>query len=467
MREVLMPGQRIELEGARLVLGFKCSCFVACFAADAQGKPVGEAHSWPSGHARSQLRSAQAESGAGGRHAFALDFAAAEAEGAQKFCFVLASAGNPGTLGPAQLRSNSFVYALDEAAFGDLKEMIVCEVYKRGSGWRLAAFAQGAQGEPARAARALACACPGAAAQALQGSGAAQKERREQGPSEPAPLPFSKKYWQKEDRDEGQASRVQPAVDRGLSNPEPQAGEKALSLDKVSLGMGQSASVNLARDISSKREIEVKVTWEGAADLDLRAGLLLPDGRMALVVAENAKSLAEKPYVLHSGDARGRAGETSSESMRINPLIGSFLKGRVALVFAVHSAAANGPVSVADLKPRMEVRSSEGYFECSFAPSGKAGGLVYTYAIGMVAICAGKMQIKQLGQASAPMSEATPWLEWDGREAFPAMSWAGPAHVKGEAVSRRERVLEGEEANLLKAPGPARRRLRYVEFSEI
>lgn len=456
MREALMPGQRIGLEGSRLVLGFKCACHVACFALDEQGKRVGEAHSGPSGHARSSLAAARAESAGAGRHAFALDFAQAEAQGVQKFCFVLASAGGPlGGLGRARLLSDRCAYALDAQALGDWKEMIVCEVYKRGAGWRLGAFAQGAQGELALAARALALAGPGSGG-GLPGRCAGQAEMGAEREPAAAPAAASGKFWRRE------AADSEPARSGQGMQPD----KKALSMSKVSLGMGQSASVNLAGDISSNRGIEVKVSWEGQADLDLRAGLLLPDGRMALIVAENAKSLAEKPFVAHSGDVAGRGGQTSSESIRINPLIGSFLKGRVALVFAVHSPAANGPVSVADLKPRMEVSTSEGYFECSFAPSGKAGSLVYTYVIGMVAISAGKMKIKQLGAASQPGSEATPWLEWDGREPFPAMSWAGPAHVKGEAVSRRERVLEGEEANLLLAMGPARRRLRYVEFSE-
>lgn len=207
-----------------------------------------------------------------------------------------------------------------------------------------------------------------------------------------------------------------------------------VSLHKVVLDKpNQSHKVSLNK--GSNDLIICRAQWsdngdgiDGNDDLDLRVGILFPNGQMRMIHADDLGSLSNNPYVQHLGDVR----EPGEEVAKVRPDISSLLGGRIALVFSVYSAIQNGAVSVASLKPKMRMEYGAQVVECvldftqpqqsqqpvkkSFFNKviGAIGGdsLIYTYVIGLAVIDKDSVEITPSGAVAAPMSEATPRLTW-------------------------------------------------------
>lgn len=217
----------------------------------------------------------------------------------------------------------------------------------------------------------------------------------------------------------------------------------------------QSHKISLRKDAGSPAEIQVQAIWtdngDGNSDnddLDLRVGILLPDGRMSIVQApERSGAFAKAPYVFHTGDVKqASANAPGVESVRVNPGISQHLGGPVALVFSVYSAVDNGVVSVASLKPRMRMVYGDQVVECAFDFSAKKKGFfsrrsndndVYTYVIGLIEIDRDSVVIKPSGQTSANGSEDTPWLTRQ-KDGSVSLTIDGPPVFKGEPLEPRD-----------------------------
>lgn len=218
---------------------------------------------------------------------------------------------------------------------------------------------------------------------------------------------------------------------------------KPLSLSKISLTKDSSpAKVSLTKDMEEGNMIELSAIWydngDGNSnndDLDLRVGLLMPDGRMTLIHGGgDLGSLTKKPFIEHSGDVQVVQGSEGLEKVRINPNISKLFGGKVAIVVSVYSAVANGVVSVASLKPKMEIKTKDSHITCEFNTSISNNPLIYTYVIGMIVIDGDNLIVKQLGTRSKAMSEATPWLTWTNDQ-LPDINVIGPSHFKGNPIS--------------------------------
>lgn len=191
----------------------------------------------------------------------------------------------------------------------------------------------------------------------------------------------------------------------------------------------------------SSGEIVATVRWidNGDArsdndDLDLRAGILFPSGKMSIVHCSNLGSLQDKPYVLHTGDVKTASKENpGEETIKVSANIAITYEGSVAIVFSVYSAIANGPVAIASLKPIMRLQYKDQIIDCAldFTKDPKAlKQYVYTYVVGVVTIRGNEVEITPGGIVSEPGSEATPWLEWD-KSGNPRITMDGPAVMKG------------------------------------
>lgn len=79
--------------------------------------------------------------------------------------------------------------------------------------------------------------------------------------------------------------------------------------------------------------------------------------------------------------------------------------GPIALCFSVYSAVANGPVSVAALKPRMTLSYGSQQVACAYdysqAPSVKIKN-VYTYVIGYAIVTEDGVILAPSGKTSSP-----------------------------------------------------------------
>ncbi len=194
---------------------------------------------------------------------------------------------------------------------------------------------------------------------------------------------------------------------------------KSVRLDKVSLTkQGGSSKINLEKGNSDI--IRVKATWidngdmrSNNDDLDLRAGILLPSGRMHWLAASHPGSLDAVPFARHLGDVRkATKNAPGTEIIEINPDISNRLGGPVGLVFSVYSAISNGDVSIASLKPVMSIEHNGRVVECNYDfPDGKAASCVYTYVIGTLDIDCEMISITLSGVTSSKGSEDTPWIE--------------------------------------------------------
>jgi tellurite resistance protein TerA len=227
------------------------------------------------------------------------------------------------------------------------------------------------------------------------------------------------------------------------ADPAPAPAPSKISLSKVSLTkVGQSHSISLVKGAAAPRKLVVKATWEDNGDgnddnddLDLRVGILLPDGRMTFVSAPGTPGNFDKaPFLKHLGDITVASGkEPATETVEVNPAIAQHSGGRVALVFSVYSAVGNGAVSVASLKPKMRMEYGDQIVECAFDFSGSEAARnssVYTYVIGMAIIDGDSIVLAPSGQTSNPGSENTPWLQWDGQTTQLTMN--GPVVFKGK-----------------------------------
>ncbi|RYX82835.1 hypothetical protein EON83_17885 [bacterium] len=173
-------------------------------------------------------------------------------------------------------------------------------------------------------------------------------------------------------------------------------------------------------------------------DLDLRAGILFHDGRMSFVTYTYSGSLQKAPYVLHMGDVQNASrAQPGREQMKVNPKIAQLHGGKVAIVFSIYSAISNGAVSIASLKPIIELQYGNQIIKCdldfSLAKAAREK-YVYTYVIGLAIIDGQHIEITPGGQVSSPGSEATPWLTWN-KDGGVTVTFDGPEVFKDEDIS--------------------------------
>lgn len=203
----------------------------------------------------------------------------------------------------------------------------------------------------------------------------------------------------------------------------PSPAPQPVSLKKVSLTKS-GASSRISLDKRAGGIIRVTATWidngdkrSDNDDLDLRAGLLMPDGAMHWLAASHPGGLAEKPYARHLGDVRSATADApGTEIIEVDAAISHKLGGPVGMVFSVYSAISNGAVSIASLKPVMSVEHGGNVVNCAYSfPDGKEAKGVYTYVIGTILIDKDDLDVRLVGLTSARGSENTPWIERDGR----------------------------------------------------
>jgi tellurite resistance protein TerA len=199
--------------------------------------------------------------------------------------------------------------------------------------------------------------------------------------------------------------------------------------------------VSLQKGMNAPKKILVSATWvdngdeKDNDDLDLRVGILLPDGRMKIIQApDKSGSFDSDPYVFHTGDVKVVSKKAPGiETVEINPDISVLFGGKVALVCSVYSAVSNGIVSVASLKPKMRMEYGEQVVECSFEFKKSFGNsFIYTYVIGLIVIDEHHVTLSPSGETSSPCSEATPWLVWDKQNVKLTMN--GPPVFKGMPI---------------------------------
>lgn len=205
---------------------------------------------------------------------------------------------------------------------------------------------------------------------------------------------------------------------------------KKVLLDKP----GQAHKISLAK--GPENLLIVRAQWfdnndgkDDNDDLDLRVGMLLPNGQMYMIHADDTGSLNTFPYIEHQGDVK----EPGEEIVKVRTDISSLLGGNVALVFSVYSAVQNGAVSVASLRPKMRIENGSDIIECAYDytlsihPSLET--YIYTYVIGLAVFNGDTAQISPSGTVSLPHSESTPRLQWRSPgEAFLTMD--GPQLFK-------------------------------------
>ena len=208
--------------------------------------------------------------------------------------------------------------------------------------------------------------------------------------------------------------------------------------------------MSLEKGAGAPRKLIVKATWvdngddsDDNDDLDLRVGVLLPDGRMKIICAPDVPgSFDSAPFIRHMGDVTtASAKEPATEIIEVNPSIAQHSGGKVALVFSVYSAVGNGAVSVASLQPVMRMEYGGQLVECAFdftKTKAAKDPSVYTYVIGTAIIDGDSITLAPSGVTSDPGSECTPWLKWDGNGV--SMKVDGPYVFKGD--------YEPEEDNL-------------------
>ena len=216
-----------------------------------------------------------------------------------------------------------------------------------------------------------------------------------------------------------------------------------ISLSKISLTKaGQMHQVSLEKGAGAPKKLTVKATWvdngdgdDDNDDLDLRVGILLPNGQMRFIQAPDTPgSFDSMPFVRHLGDVAGASGkEPATETVEVNPALARHYGGTVGLVFSVYSALANGAVSVASMRPKMVMQYGEQVVECDFdfrLSKAAEDDTVYIYVIGMARITPDSIILEPSGKTSEPGSEATPWLSWQGEHL--QLAFNGPVVFKGE-----------------------------------
>ncbi|MBD8793258.1 TerD family protein [Pseudomonas syringae] len=214
-----------------------------------------------------------------------------------------------------------------------------------------------------------------------------------------------------------------------------------ITLDKP----GATHKVTLDKSPGAPRAIRVTASWvdngdgEDNDDLDLRIGILRPDGQMSIIQApEKPGDFNRYPFVFHTGDViQASASQPAQESVDINPDISRQLGGKVALVCSVYSAVSNGDVAVASLKPSMRMEYGNQVVECALEVVERKKGFFsrkvtfdpsYTYVIGLIEIDQDHITLSPSGVMAEAGSEATPWLSWNDGAVLLTMD--GPAVFK-------------------------------------
>ncbi|MFZ4856768.1 MAG: TerD family protein [Desulfuromonadaceae bacterium] len=305
-------------------------------------------------------------------------------------------------LGSSSMHIGNTTFLFSGTDFQNEKAVIIGEIYKRDGQWRFGAVGQGFNG---------------GLSSLLKHFGGEEKS--------PVTAPESQSF-------------VESSV------------PKLVTLTK----QGELHKVSLQKGKGAPSKIIVRATWvdngdgrDDNDDLDLRIGILLPDGRMKIIRApDDPGSFLKDPYVFHTGDVTGASENAPGvETVEINPEISMHLGGRIALVCSVYSAITNGAVSVASLKPRMRMEYGSQVVECAFdfnlkKECGFFSGLLgilprfeYTYVIGLIEIDQNHIILKPSGVTSSSMSEATPWLVWDKDTVKLTMD--GPLVFKGKPIS--------------------------------
>lgn len=99
--------------------------------------------------------------------------------------------------------------------------------------------------------------------------------------------------------------------------------KSVVTLDKP----GTSHKVSLEKGAAAPKAIKVSATWVDNGDgrdnddLDLRIGILRPDGRMSIIQAPDKRgSFGADPFVFHTGDVvSASASAPGIETVEINP----------------------------------------------------------------------------------------------------------------------------------------------------
>lgn len=219
---------------------------------------------------------------------------------------------------------------------------------------------------------------------------------------------------------------------------------KSVSLKKVTLSKkGASSRITLDKHVGGI--IRITATWidngdnrSDNDDLDLRAGVLVPDGSMHWLAASHPGRLAEMPYARHLGDVRSATKDApGTETIEVDSAISHKLCGPVGMVFSVYSAISNGPVSIASLKPVMSIEYGGKVVDCEYSfPDGKEANRVYTYVIGTILIDKDDLDVRLSGLTSARGSENTPWIVRDGRNLIVTFDGC-PVFKKGRTMFAR------------------------------
>ncbi|OAT46928.1 TerD family tellurium resistance protein [Proteus hauseri ATCC 700826] len=203
-----------------------------------------------------------------------------------------------------------------------------------------------------------------------------------------------------------------------------------------------SHKVSLLKGSDAPKRILVSATWidngdgKDNDDLDLRVGILRPNGQMSIIQApDKIGAFNVDPFVFHTGDVVSVSrDQPGCETVEINPEISQLMGGKVALVCSVYSAVSNGCVSVASLKPTMRMEYGNQIVECSCEyKKGFFNNMIYTYVIGIIEIDQDSITLKPSGVTSRAGSEATPWLTRIDNELKLTMD--GPHVFKGKKPS--------------------------------
>ncbi len=169
----------------------------------------------------------------------------------------------------------------------------------------------------------------------------------------------------------------------------------------------EKASISLSKGSNSEQFIKVSATWEGRGDLDLRAGILLPNGETHFIDCNNAGDINSMPYIKHLGDiVNANSGE---EVILVNKDIAKHHGGAVHIIFSVYSAVTNGNVSIKQLKPKLAITGASDEVSCDFFCKGGADSC-YTYTLAVISLEENKATIRADQQLSKSGSENTPWI---------------------------------------------------------
>lgn len=414
----LSKGQRTKINSV-LELKFDTFYDVSCFCLDANEKLINDDHMIFYNQVCSPDGSVKLNN-SNGQQVFSLDLNKANPQ-ISKYSFVITADDKvlKDLNKPFNCTSADLSFSMHSQTLEKEKALMFCEVYIKDGQWRFNAYAQGFNDG----------------------------------------LPAVVAHYGGETASAAPVAQVQTNV----------ATSKPVSLTKISLTKDSApAKVSLKKDMDEGNIIELSALWydngDGESDnddLDLRVGLLMPDGRMTLIHGGgDPGSLNQKPYIQHSGDVQVVQGSVGVEKVRINPKISQLFGGKVAIVVSVYSAVANGVVSVASLKPKMEIKTKDNHITCEFNTSMSDNESIYTYVIGMIVIDGDNLTVKQLGTTSKPGSEATPWLTWDNGE-MPQVDIIGPSHFKGNPISHDTVTLSGGLFSKNKVKG------QYVEHRNL